>query len=212
MNNNFAPQKEYVSIPMDRIGVIIGPEGTIKKEIEFRTKIDLIIDSENGTIELVTNSATEDPLAIFRAKAVCEAIGLGFSPPRAFKLFEQEVMLKIIDLKSVGGKRGADLPRIKGRVIGEQGKARIMIEELTGVRVSVYGTFVAIIGPISPLRVADEAINMLIDGAFHKTVFNFLFKKRRDLKMAKARFEVLERNAASPQLKRRRRRKTEESS
>ncbi len=212
MNNNFAPQKEYVRIPMDRIGVIIGPEGAIKKEIEHRSKIDLIIDSENGTIELVTNSATEDPLAIFRAKAVCEAIGLGFSPPRAFKLFEQEVMLKIIDLKSVVGKRGADLPRIKGRVIGEQGKARIMIEELTGVRVSVYGTFVAIIGPISPLRVADEAINMLIDGAFHKTVFNFLFKKRRDLKMAKARFEVLERNAASPQLKRRRRRKTEESS
>ncbi len=212
MNNNFAPQKEYVSIPMDRIGVIIGPEGTIKKEIEHRTKIDLIVDSENGTIELVTNSATEDPLAIFRAKAVCEAIGLGFSPPRAFKLFEQEVMLKIIDLKSVVGKRGADLPRIKGRVIGEQGKARTMIEELTGVRVSVYNTFVAIIGPISPLRVADEAINMLIDGAFHKTVFKFLFKKRRDLKMAKARFEVLERNAASPQLKRRRRRKTEESS
>ncbi|MHA1713094.1 MAG: KH domain-containing protein [Candidatus Ranarchaeia archaeon] len=190
MNDSIIRAKEYLKIPMDRIGVIIGPRGEVKKKIEEITGLQLTIDSAGGTVEIQTTSKTEDPLSIFRAKAVCEAIGLGFSPQRAFRLFKQEELLKIIDLKSMLGKREGTLARIKGRVIGERGKARAMIEELTGARVSVYNNTVAIIGTLTQLRIAEEAINMLVDGAFHKTVYQFLFKKRRDLK--KARIDLLE--------------------
>jgi len=123
---------------MDRVGALIGPNGEVKKSIEEKTGVLLNIDSKTGTVELQTTAETADPLSLFRAKAVCEAIGLGFSPPRAFRLFNEEELLKIIDLAALLGRRDNDLARIKGRVIGEGGRARTMIEELTGARVSVY--------------------------------------------------------------------------
>lgn len=206
MEDTVVRAKEYVKIPMDRVGVIIGPNGEVKRKIEERTQLSLTVDSSEGTIELVTTPKTEDPLAIFRAKAVCEAIGLGFSPPRAFRLFNQEELLKILDLKAMLGKREDTLARIKGRVIGERGKARSMIEELTGARVSIYEHNVAIIGTLTQLRIAEEAVNMLIEGAFHKTVYQFLFKKRKDLK--KARIEMEEVKPAAKKSSSRRRSRT----
>ena len=189
MDDTVVRAKEYVKIPMDRVGVIIGPNGDVKRNLEERTLLHITVDSSEGTVELETTPQTEDPLAIYRAKAVCEAIGLGFSPPRAFRLFNQEELLKILDLKAMLGKREDTLARIKGRVIGEKGKARSMIEELTGARVSIYNHKVAIIGTLTQLRIAEEAVNMLIEGAFHKTVYQFLFKKRRDLKKARINLE-----------------------
>lgn len=190
MNDTLIRAKEYVKLPMDRVGVLIGPSGEVKKSIEERTQILMNIDSKTGTIEMQTTPETQDPLAIFRAKAICEAIGLGFSPPRAFRLFNQDELLKIIDLAALLGKRDSDLARIKGRVIGEGGKARTMIEELTGARISIYENTVAIIGTLPQLRTAEEAINMLIDGAFHKSVYQFLYKKRKELKQAQLEMEA----------------------
>ena len=87
MDDTVVRAKEYVKIPMDRVGVIIGPNGDVKRNLEERTLLHITVDSSEGTVELETTPQTEDPLAIYRAKAVCEAIGLGFSPPPAFRLF-----------------------------------------------------------------------------------------------------------------------------
>jgi ribosomal RNA assembly protein len=85
----------------------------------------------------------------------------------------------------VFGKSEADIKRVKGRIIGMNGKTRGIIEELTDANVAVYGHTVAIIGTMDQLQVAREAIEMLIKGSMHGTVYRFLHRKRRDLKKKK---------------------------
>jgi ribosomal RNA assembly protein len=173
--------KQYINVPLARVAVIIGRGGETKRAIETATQTTLDINSVDGIVEIKSSTEGADPLSIYRAKAVCEAIGRGFSPERAFRLFNQEEMLKIIDLKDVVGKTKANLSRIKGRVIGDSGRARSMIEELTGSRLSIFDNTIAILGTLPQMRVAEEAVNMLIDGSYHKSVYQFLFKKRKEL-------------------------------
>jgi ribosomal RNA assembly protein len=88
----------------------------------------------------------------------------------------------VIDLREIIGDSYADLNRIKGRIIGKNGKTRNIIEETTTVKLSIYGHTVSLIGDIDSVEVAREAIFMLIKGRQHQTVYQYLHRKRRMLK------------------------------
>ena len=173
----------FVKIPKERVGVLIGPEGTTKKNIEDKLGVELQIDSEAGDVTITMTEKAEDPSMLFRARDVITAIGRGFSPDHAFRLIrDEEAMLDIIDLRTVFGKSESDLKRVKGRIIGMNGKTRRIIEELTGSSVAVYGHTVGIIGNMDQAEVAREAIQMIVKGSLHSTVYRFLHRKRRELK------------------------------
>lgn len=173
----------FVKIPKERIGVLIGVNGSVKNHIEEKLGVKLDIDSETGDVTITLKEKTGDPTLIFRAKDAVMAIGRGFSPERAFKLLENEdYMLEIIDLRDILGKSEAELRRVKGRIIGRDGKTREIIEEMSGTIVSVYGHTVAIIGDAEQVSVAREAVNLLIGGSTHSTVYKFLQRKRQELK------------------------------
>jgi len=173
----------FVKIPKERIGVLIGPGGSVKETIERRLSVDLKIDSETGDVTITLNPDAENPAQLFKAKDVVIAIGRGFSPERAFRLIDdEETILDVIDLREEVGRSPSNLRRVKGRIIGKDGKTRRIIEELTEASVSVYGHTVAIIGKIEQARTAREAIQMLIQGSPHSTVYRFLHRERRKLK------------------------------
>ncbi|MBS7621647.1 hypothetical protein KEJ32_06015, partial [Candidatus Bathyarchaeota archaeon] len=68
---------------------------------------------------------------------VVTAIGRGFSPEHAFKLIQdEEAVLDIIDLRIIFGKSESDIRRVKGRIIGMDGKTRRLIEELTDTNIA----------------------------------------------------------------------------
>jgi ribosomal RNA assembly protein len=92
------------------------------------------------------------------------------------------MFLEIIDLESFFGRNEKAIKRIKGRIIGESGKTRTLIEETTGSAISVYGNTVSLISDLEASKVAKKAVMMLIDGLSHSTVYQFLYKKRRELK------------------------------
>jgi ribosomal RNA assembly protein len=120
---------------------------------------------------------------LFKAKDVVTALGRGFSPEHAFRLIrDEEAILDIIDLRTVFGKSEADIKRVKGRIIGMNGKTRRIIEELTDTNVAIFGHTVTIIGTVEQVQVAREAIEMLVRGSMHSTVYRFLHRKRRELK------------------------------
>ncbi|MFP3909672.1 MAG: KH domain-containing protein [Archaeoglobaceae archaeon] len=167
-------QKTEMKIPYDRVGVIIGKEGEVKKQLEERTGCKLKVGEASISIE------GEDAIGFLQAQDVIRAIGYGFNPQAAFKLLDSDyIVLDVIPLDYESN----DLKRIKGRIIGKEGKMRKLIEELLGVRVSVYHKSVAIIGEVENAGVAREAVTMLIDGAQHNTVRKFLEDKRRELKL-----------------------------
>ncbi len=171
--------QEHIKVPQDRIGAIIGVEGNIKKIIEEKTGATVDVDSESGTV--VIESAA-DAFKALKASEVIKAVARGFSPEKALKLLENEdLVLDVIDLSTLTDSP-ADLKRLKGRIIGRNGKTREVIEQMTGARVSVYGKTISIIGDSEQLATVREALNMLIDGAPHGAVYGFLEKRRRELK------------------------------
>ncbi len=170
---------QQIRIPRERIGVLIGKGGEIKRMIEERTGCRLNIDSETGLVELEEG---DNPLNMLRCIEVVRAIGRGFNPMIAMKLLDDDlIMLDIIDLSGIATTRNA-LKRIKGRIIGKGGRMRQSIEDLIGVDVSVYGKTVAVIGSPDQVRIVRKAIEMLAEGSSHPAVLRYLEKKRRELR------------------------------
>ena len=179
-------QKTYVKIPLDRVGVLIGPEGKAKARIERSLGVDLEIESEAGNVTITLSPGQDDVSVLFTAANIVKAVGRGFSPPRAMRLSEEGWDLSIMDLEEYVGTSRSAQERVKGRIIGKAGRSREIIEELTETQISVYGGTVAIIGHVEALPAAMEAVGMLIRGSFHKTVWNYLYAYRRSLKKEKA--------------------------
>jgi ribosomal RNA assembly protein len=173
-------------IPKDRVGVLVGPGGTVKLTIEEKLFVDLKIDSPSGAVEIGVKPDTPDPSGALQAKDIVLAIGRGFSPERAFRLFNEDTALDIIDLHDFFGKNEAEIRRVDGRIIGREGKTRRILEELTGAAISVSGHTVSIIGGYEAVSMAKDALEKLIKGRQHGTVYKFLRRRRQEIKKEKA--------------------------
>lgn len=170
----------FVRIPEDRIGVLIGPGGGTKRSLEERTGTVVSVDPEEGEVEIASR-VEGDPTGVLKARDIVLALARGFSPPRAFRLLKEDVYLGVLDIKQISGKRDkAALWRIRSRVIGERGRARARIEELSGCAVSVYGSTVALIGDDKQLARATRAVQLLLRGSEHSAVFHLLARLREE--------------------------------
>ncbi|RLG76756.1 MAG: RNA-processing protein [Thermoprotei archaeon] len=166
--------KLYVRVPLERIGVLIGHEGEVLRKVMERTGTKITVDSANGTVVIEPASPATSPYNLLKAQDFVRAIGYGFSPERAMRVLEEDQVLIVIDLKQYVGSNPNHLTRIKGRIIGERGKARKNLEEMSGVYISVYDDYVAIIGDYESANAVKEAIELLIQGRQHSTVYRHL--------------------------------------
>lgn len=155
--------KKIVKIPKDRVGVVIGEGGSTLEEIEDRTETSL--DVVDNSVEIEGES-----LKVIKAKDIVKAIARGFSPRKALKLLNDNYYLDIVDISSFGN----NLERIRGRVIGTSGKTRNKIESSTNTLVSIYGKTVSIIGTYEDVDKARKAVDMLLEGRHHATVYKYL--------------------------------------
>ncbi|HSB50931.1 MAG TPA: KH domain-containing protein [Nitrosopumilaceae archaeon] len=170
--------EKLIRIPTDRIGVLIGKSGKTKSQIENSCSVKLEIDSETGET-LISGTGNVEDIQPFKAMEIVTAIGRGFSPRNAMKLLEGENTLHVIDLREFAGKSPNQVERIKGRIIGEDGKARKNMERLSDTYISVYGRTVAIIGATSKLKLVVDAISSISNGSMHGSVYNKLESARK---------------------------------
>lgn len=175
-----------VRIPKDRIGVLIGKEGQTKALVEERCKVKLDIDSEGEV--LIDDANNEDPLMQLKVMDIVRAIGRGFSPHHALRLLDDDEYLEVIDIDDYVGKRHDQLQRVRARIIGSGGKTRRIIEDLTGVNISVYGDTVCIIGNSVQMPIARSAVDMILSGSEHATVYRYLERKRGELRISEMGF------------------------
>ena len=170
---------QHVKIPDDRIGVLIGRGGETMREIEERAEVRLDIDSESGTVRI---EKVGDPLKGLKGPDIVRAIGRGFAPEDALDLLEDDMMMfEVIDIDAAARNKN-DLRRQKGRLIGEDGRTRELMEELTGASVTIYGSTLAAIGGPQQVEAVREAAEMILDGAPHGAVYSFLEQRRNELK------------------------------
>ncbi len=191
----------------DRLAVLIGKNGITKKRIQYLTNTIIEIDSKTGdytlhpqeTVEMDTEiekfleqmDISPDTLKIYKespnfgvwtAKKIIEAVNLGFKPEKAFKLVNQDYIFETISLEDAIGSSQKMIKRIKGRLIGEGGVMRSSIEKYSTAFISIYGNFIGFIADFDSLKIAQKAVDMIIEGLPLKTVTIFLQKRHRERK------------------------------
>jgi ribosomal RNA assembly protein len=162
--------------PKERIAVLIGSKGEMKKKIEEATGTKIDVDSEEGDVFL----NGEDSLSLYNTREIVKAIARGFNPEIAMLLLKQEYSLELVSLKEYADEN--QMARLKGRVIGRDGKSRRNVELLTETNISVYGKTIGVIGECSNAVMARRAIESLLTGSTHANVYKWLEKNRRELK------------------------------
>jgi len=171
-----------VNMPEERVGVLIGEGGRVKREIERLLNVFLDIDSREGTVVINLAKPVEqggDPSSLFKARDVITAVARGFSPEKALKLVSDEYVLMVVDLTDYVGRNPNHLKRVKARIIGSEGRARRIVEENCHVDISVYGDTVSIIGRFEDVKAAEEAIISLVKGAPHGAVYKMVYDYAR---------------------------------
>jgi ribosomal RNA assembly protein len=166
-------------IGKNRIAVLIGKDGIIKKRIEDELGVKINLDSKTGDCEILPSidDPNYKPLNVYTGQKVVNAINRGFNPIKAMKLIKENYDLEVFNLLSILGKSEKHIKRIKGRIIGRSGEMRKAIETFAESFVSVYGKTVSVIAVYENLQIARKAINMIIKGIPHHTVLKYLERK-----------------------------------
>jgi ribosomal RNA assembly protein len=170
-----------IKIPKERVAVLIGKSGETKKELEEFTLCKMDIDSKEGDVRI----SGKDSLKMYALREVVKAIGRGFNPEIARLLLKQDYSLEIINLLDFV-KNKDHFERVKGRVIGAEGKSRQTIEALTNTFISVYGKTISVIGDSEGVIASKRAIESLLQGSPHSNVYRWLEKNKRVIKEKQA--------------------------
>ncbi|MHB1830039.1 MAG: KH domain-containing protein [Candidatus Micrarchaeaceae archaeon] len=162
---------EYILIPNERAALLDGK--TLKKLME---RLNCKIEVEGNEVRIEGASYDE-----YNAKNVIQAFARGFELDKAYRLLEEDVFFQSINIKDFFKSRD-QLMRVKARVIGEKGRAKTYIEDTSGVDMAVYGGTVSTIGSVDELKIADAAIQILLDGGMHKTAYKIMEMEKRKIK------------------------------
>ncbi|MBT4577084.1 RNA-processing protein [Candidatus Woesearchaeota archaeon] len=168
---------QELKIPQERVAILIGKKGQTKRLLERKTKTKLLISPEGSVL-----ISSEENIHCFDALPIINAVGRGFNPEVALMLLDEKFSFELIQIKDFA-KNDHDLIRLRSRTIGTNGKARMMLEKLTGVFVSVYGKTVALIGKVEDNELARRAVEKLLKGAPHGNVYKYIELQKREALM-----------------------------
>ncbi|MBW2964854.1 KH domain-containing protein [Candidatus Woesearchaeota archaeon] len=166
-----------LKVPKDRIAVLIGKNGEVRRKIEEETNSKIHVDSKEGDVHITG----DDSLGLFSAREIIKAIGRGFSPEIALLILKSDYAFELLNISDYVGKSDNTARRLKARVIGTEGKTRRYIETTTETHLSVYGKTIAIIGEVEKVMIARRAVESILAGATHASVYKWLEKKIKEL-------------------------------
>ncbi len=168
----------YLSIPKERISTLLGRKGEIKETIEKLLNVRINVLSKGNDVEGIIIDGGFNLDSILRARDIVTAIGYGLNPHHALKLIEDDYIVLFVNI-SDQAPTVRDLKRIKGRIIGENGKSKRNIEELTKTFIAVddINNAVVIVGKYENAMLARDAIIKLINGVEHRSVYKFIKRK-----------------------------------
>jgi len=156
---------DYIVLPEERMRILRRNKKLIEQLENFsQVKVEL-----NEEI-----SMDGEALSILRVKEVLKAFGRGFDFDEALNLLDVDYYLEVIDIGDFANKSKSRLMTLKGRIIGTDGKTRKIIEKYADVKLSVYGKTISIIGKWDRVMIAKNAIEKILLGSLHTTVYRFL--------------------------------------
>jgi ribosomal RNA assembly protein len=123
---------------------------------------------------------------------VIVAIGRGLAPKRAVQLIQDEVSLKMYDIREWVGRQPNQTRRMRSRLIGRNGRIRSLIEEISRCEMAIYGSTVLVIGDEDGLALAAPAIEGILRGSEHSTILHGLEQDRKRQRLRSRRLESYE--------------------
>ncbi len=161
---------EQITIPHSRAAELSSMLESLSK------RLGCSIELREGNEVLINGNGYNE----YNARNVIQAFGRGFEIKKALRLLDEEYFFKYIRLKDAYGNKKQML-RVKARLIGEDGRAKEHIEEVSGAEIEIYGDTVGIIGKINELGIALPAIEVLMEGGTHKKAYRVMEAARRKL-------------------------------
>jgi len=148
-----------------------------KHKIKLEKELNIEIDIKEDHAEIKAGAFSE-----YIAKDIIDALSFGFDINTALLIQNPDYMFTVINLKELV--RNSRLKDVRGRIIGEKGKAKRVISELAECDMTISDNTVALIGKTENIAVASKAIQSLIRGSPHASVYAFLEKCKRRLREA----------------------------
>lgn len=156
---------QHILLPSKRTTIV--KDRAFLSELCKRLKCEIKLTDENTVT--ISGEAYDE----FNAKNVLAAFGRGFDIDTAYKLLEENYFFSSINLKEIY-KNEDRVRKIKGRLIGKEGKTKEYIESVSGAKMCVFGNTVSFIGTTEELKIADAAIQVLLDGGTHKKAYHIM--------------------------------------
>jgi ribosomal RNA assembly protein len=155
---------EFFQVPKKRVKYIIENIDAIQQKLD--AKIEILYNS----IKIESNN----PIAFLYIKAIAR----GFNIQDADFLLNSDYSLYIIDLDEYFNTENR-ISVMKGRIIGRNGSIKSYLEQITDSKICIYGNTVSIIAPFYSIEVIKSALTMIINGAKHSSVLNYLSKAKQ---------------------------------
>jgi ribosomal RNA assembly protein len=146
---------------------IIKSKGNLEKELNVKIDIDGKEVSISG-----------EPEDEYIAEKVIEALDFGFPFSAALGIKKEDILFETLNIKEFTNQK--DFARVRGRVIGKDGKALKTISNLSDCHVEISGNKLGIIGNCENIRNVEEACKLLIKGSKHANVYAYLEKHRME--------------------------------
>lgn len=143
-----------------------------KRELEEKLNVKIKIEGKKVSIE---GEALEE----YDATLVFEAIEFGFSPKKALSLINEEVIFKVVHIKSHTNR---NLKAVVARLVGTKGKTKRTISDIADCEILIKDTEVGIIGYVEDVANVEQAIINIIKGSKQANMYRYLERMNRTKK------------------------------
>jgi ribosomal RNA assembly protein len=140
-----------------------------KKQLEEELNIKI----RNRGKEVYFSGKSEDE---YVAEKIIEALDFGFPFSVAMLIKKEDFVFKIINIKNCANQK--NLERVRGRVIGKEGKTLKTISNLSMCNFEMKDNKIGIIGDSECIENAEEACKLLLKGSKQANVYAYLEKHR----------------------------------
>jgi ribosomal RNA assembly protein len=145
----------------EKIIRIIKSKGNLEKELNVKLEIN--------EKEVSISGKTEDE---YIAERIIEALDFGFPFSSALDIKKDDFIFEILNIKEHATQKNFE--RIRGRIIGKEGKTLRTISSLSDCHVELFGNKIGIIGYAENIRAVEEACKLLIRGSKQANVYAYL--------------------------------------
>jgi len=136
----------------------------LKNKTKLEKELEVKIENKGKNIFVDGEGDKE-----FIALKVLEAIDIGFSIERALLLKNENNIFQTLNIRDLTKRN--DIHRIKGRLIGTEGKTLRTLKTLTNCAISVTDNQIGIIGDAESIKDAIISVTSLVQGSKQGNVY-----------------------------------------